>query len=179
MTGDGVGGGSETMGDEGQAGAGTEQGGTLASTTTAPIGGPRVRHREVAEEKVRRVELIISLVLRIGVVVSVLVIAIGLGIFFDHHAGYASFSGSASYKPLVSTSFHFPDTFGGLGHSLAKGEGRGVIVLGLLLLILTPVMRVAVSILTFVYEKDPPMVIVTSFVLIALVGSFFLGRAGG
>jgi uncharacterized membrane protein len=38
---------------------------------------------------------------------------------------------------------------------------------------------VAVSILTFVYEKDPPMVIVTSFVLIALIGSFFLGRAGG
>jgi len=166
------------MSDVGQSEQAAEQGGTLSGTATAPPGGPRVRHREVAEEKVRKVELIISLVLRIGVVVSVLVVAIGLGMFFDHHAGYATFSGSASYKPLVSNSFRFPDTFGGLGRSLAKGEGRGVIVLGLLLLILTPVMRVAVSILTFVYEKDPPMVIVTTFVLCALIGSFFLGRAG-
>lgn len=127
-------------------------------------------------EKVRKVELIISLVLRIGVVLSIIVIAAGLTVSFIHHPEYLS---HFTYQNLTNAHYPFPDTFAGVIHSLANRQGRGIIVLGLTLLILTPVMRVAVSVFAFVYEKDPAMVAVTSFVLIALVGSFFLGKAGG
>ena len=47
------------------------------------------------------------------------------------------------------------------------------------LLIATPVMRVAVSIVAFLIERDWIFVIVTSFVLAMLILSFFLGKAEG
>lgn len=131
----------------------------------------------VMEEKVRKVELAISLVLRIGVVVSVVVIASGLGLMFAHHGAYLPIRGHFSYKELTSKSTPFPHSFSSLGSSIAHGDGRGIVVLGVLILILTPILRVAVGVLSFVYEKDPPMALVTLFVLIVLVGSFFL--AGG
>ena len=126
------------------------------------------------EEKVRKVELAISLVLRIGVVVSVAVIAAGLGLMFAHHGAYLPIRGHFSYKELTSKSTPFPHSFASLGHSIAQGEGRGIVVLGVLILILTPILRVAVGVVSFLYEKDPPMALVTLYVLVVLVGSFFL-----
>jgi uncharacterized membrane protein len=125
-------------------------------------------------EKVRKVELAISLVLRIGVAVSVAVIAAGLGLMFAHHGAYLPIRGHYSYRKLTSESSPFPHSFSALGHSIAQGDGRGIVVLGVLILILTPVMRVAVGVLSFIYEKDPPMALVTLYVLGVLVGSFFL-----
>jgi uncharacterized membrane protein len=126
------------------------------------------------EEKVRKVELVISLVLRVGVIVSVAVIAAGLGLMFAHHGAYLPIRGHFSYRNLTSQQTPFPHSFSSLGHAIARGEGRGIVVLGVLILILTPVLRVAVGVLSFVYEKDPPMVVVTLYVLVVLVGSFFL-----
>ena len=131
----------------------------------------------VMEEKVRKVELAISLVLRIGVVVSVAVIAAGLGLMFAHHAAYLPIRGNFSYRALTAKSTPFPHSFATLGHAIAHGEGRGIVVLGVLILILTPILRVAVGVLSFIYEKDPPMALVTLYVLVVLVASFFL--AGG
>lgn len=129
------------------------------------------------EAKVRNVELAISLVLRIGVVLSVTVIAVGLGLMFAHHSDYLPISGHVSYHELTSGATRFPHSFASLGRAISRGEGRGIVVLGVLILILTPVLRVAVGVLSFVYEEDAPMAIVTLYVLVVLVGSFFLARA--
>lgn len=136
-------------------------------------GAPR-HPRVVDDEKVRQSELAISLVLRVGVSLAVALALAGLGLTFARHPGYVRLSGS-SYHPLTELGSHFPHTIGQLGHALAIGDGRGLIGLGLLVLIATPVLRVAVAVLTFAYEKDPPMTIVTLFVLAVLVGSFFVG----
>lgn len=130
-----------------------------------------------AEEdpRVRRVELAISLVLRFGVVVSVVVVGVGLGLMFAHHPAYDTVTGSYSYHRLTSSSFPFPHTFSQLGASLRAGRGEGIVVLGILLLIATPVLRVAVSVLSFAYQRDHAMTVVTVFVLAVLVVSFFLG----
>lgn len=125
--------------------------------------------------RIRRVELAISLVLRIGVTLSVAVIATGLGLMFAHHGEYATWTGHFSYHRLTSPGSRFPHTFSELDASLRRGDGEGLVVLGLLLLIATPVLRVAVSVLSFVYERDKAMTLVTLFVLAVLVGSFFLG----
>jgi uncharacterized membrane protein len=129
------------------------------------------------ETKVRKVEIAISLVLRIGVIASVVVIGVGLGIMFYHHAGYSAFSGHVSYKGLTSQHTVFPHSFASLGHSIARGDGSGIVVAGVLLLILTPVARVAVGVLSFLYEKDIPMALITLFVLCVLIASFFLAHA--
>jgi len=126
------------------------------------------------EEKIRKIEIAISLVLRIGVTVSVVVISAGLGLMFAHHGDYTSFNGRFSYKALTSRSSSFPHSLGSVIHSIARGDGKGVVVLGIFLLILTPILRVAVGVLSFMYEKDLPMTIVTLYVLAVLVGSFLL-----
>lgn len=128
-------------------------------------------------EKVRRVELAISLVLRGGVVLSVLVIAAGLGLMFAHHGDYLALRGHLSYRSLTARSTTFPRSIASLERAIGQGEGRGIVVLGVLILILTPVMRVAVGVISFLYEKDTPMALVTLYVLAVLLGSFLLAGA--
>jgi uncharacterized membrane protein len=153
-------------------------------TAAEELHGDAARHAKLTpeekaamEEKIRKIELAISLVLRIGVVVSVIVLGIGLGLMFSHHPAYGSISGSYSYHHLTSKTFPFPHTFGGMWRQIEAGRGQGVVVLGVLLLILTPILRVAVGVLSFIYEKDPPMVIVTLYVLFVLILSFVLAGA--
>lgn len=126
------------------------------------------------EDKTRKVEIAISLVLRVGVTLSVVVIAIGLGLMFSHHGGYTSISGHFSYTTLTASNAAFPHSFGSLARSITRGDGQGIVVVGVLLLILTPVLRVAVGVVSFMYEKDPPMTLVTLYVLLVLIGSFLL-----
>jgi uncharacterized membrane protein len=67
------------------------------------------------------------------------------------------------------------EVFDGLRH----GRGQAIVMIGLLILIATPVMRVAVSILGFVYERDAPYFLITVLVLTLLILSFVLGRVEG
>ncbi len=141
----------------------------------APTGRDRVHHHDVDEQKLRQVETAISYVLRIGVVASVITVLIGMVMVFKQHPGYASITGKVSYHVVSGPTTSFPHTLGQLGTALSQGTGDGVIVLGLIILLATPVLRVAVGVLSFIYEKDPPMTIVTLFVLAVLIASFFLG----
>ena len=132
------------------------------------------------EEKVRQTEIAISWVLRIGVVLSVLVVTIGLVLTFIHHPEYAKISGGVSYHALTQPTTPFPHTFGGIIKYLGagkRGEGRGIVVLGLIILLLTPILRVVTGVISFIYEEDPPMAMVTAFVLLVLIMSFVLSGA--
>ena len=56
--------------------------------------------------------------------------------------------------------------------AVLSGSSRGIIQLGLLLLIATPIARVAVSLLTFLSQRDFTYVFVTGLVLTGLIYSF-------
>jgi uncharacterized membrane protein len=128
------------------------------------------------DRKVRQVELLISTILRLGVIVSLSVIIFGTIVTFIHHPQY--FHSSKELDPLIQPSrYTFPRTFAELFTGLRHFEGRSIVVAGLLLLIATPVMRVAVSIFAFVYERDRVFVSITTVVLMLLLLSFILGRA--
>lgn len=129
---------------------------------------------KVMDEKIRMTEVTISVVLRVGVTISAAIFIVGLVVMFLHHPSY---SGVTSYHTLTSQSTSFPHSFSALVTSLAHGQGRGIILLGTMLLILTPVLRVAVAIVSFSIEKDPAMTLVTVFVLLVLVLSFVLSGA--
>jgi uncharacterized membrane protein len=131
--------------------------------------------KEVDDEKIRKAEIAISLVLRIGVVVSVLTIMAGISLIFYNNHDFVN--GVVSYHYVASSKFYFPTTFGGVFRQMGQGTGVGITMAGVLLLILTPVMRVAVSILTFIYEHDRAFILITCFVLAVLIGSFFMGKA--
>ncbi|MGA2430426.1 MAG: DUF1634 domain-containing protein, partial [Candidatus Acidiferrum sp.] len=69
-------------------------------------------------------------------------------------------------------------TISGIFHEALAFQGRGLIQLGLLVLIATPVARVAFSFFAFLYERDWTYVLVTVFVLGLLIYSLFGGHAG-
>lgn len=138
--------------------------------------GANQSSREPSAELVRKVELLISHLLRIGVVSSLIVVVIGLAISFVHHPDYLH---SDQMQRVISPSHATWDSLRELWVGLIHLRGEAIIMAGLLLLIATPVMRVAVSIVAFIVERDWVFVIVTSFVLAMLVLSFVLGKAEG
>jgi uncharacterized membrane protein len=123
----------------------------------------------------RGVELLISRLLRIGVSISVALVVAGTVVTFIHHPQYLS--DRDALESVTGSGAVFPhslhDVFVGLGHF----RGRALVMLGLLILIATPVMRVAVSIVAFARQRDRTFVAITSVVLALLVVSFTLGRA--
>ncbi len=125
----------------------------------------------------RRVELVISTLLRVGVATSLTVVVAGTILSFVHHPGYVS--APAALAHLTQPGAAFPHTLSEVLEGLRAGRGQAVVVLGLLLLIATPVLRVAASIVGFVYQRDRTYVVITSIVLTLLLLSFWLGRAGG
>jgi len=113
----------------------------------------------------QRIEETVGKLLQTGVIGAAAVVTIGAMIYLARHAGepvgYGLFRGEpAEYK-----------TIGGILHGVATFQGRGFIQLGLLLLIATPVARVAFSVWGFAAEKDKMYVGVTLFVLAVLLYS--------
>jgi uncharacterized membrane protein len=123
------------------------------------------------------VELLISRLLRTGVTLSFCIIVAGILISFIHHPDY--FSSPAALQQLSSQQATFPRTTSEVLHGILQLQGRAIIVAGLFLLILTPVMRVAISIVAFALERDWTFTAITSLVLALLILSFFLGTVEG
>jgi uncharacterized membrane protein len=117
---------------------------------------------------IRQAELIISNVLRGGVLLSAGIILLGVIIFYARSAAGGH---TLADKP-------FPATLTAVGHGLTVGDPLAIIALGLLILLATPVARVAVSIVAFALEGDRRYVVITSIVLLILLASFALGKAG-
>jgi uncharacterized membrane protein len=114
----------------------------------------------------RRIEVILGNLLRTGVLISAAVVLLGASIYLSRHAhepaDYRVFRGEPSeYR-----------TIRGVIQSVISGEGRGLIQLGLLLLIATPIARVAFSVAGFAIERDRLYVAFTLLVLAILLYSF-------
>jgi uncharacterized membrane protein len=122
----------------------------------------------------RRMELVISGLLRVGVSVSLAVIVIGSIVTFFHHPEYVQ--STTELQRLTRPGAAVPQTVRDVLLGVEALQGPSIVALGLLLLILTPVLRVMVSIATFARERDRLYVLITSAVLGLLVLSFLLGR---
>jgi len=127
------------------------------------------------DPRVERLEIVISVVLRTGVIVSFILVAIGLALTLVQQPELVR--GSASISEILArhgSDFHrWSDVVTRLGH----GDGRAIAMLGLLVLISTPITRVAVSIGLFAYLHDRMFVWITLLVFLLLVVSIFIGHA--
>ena len=128
------------------------------------------------DRRVVRVEIVISWVLRIGVITSLAVVIIGLALIFAQRPKLLS--SPTALQELTRRDAVFPHTLSAVfqGISRAQGQGEAIVAIGLLLLILTPVARVAVSVLAFLYQRDRVFTFITLAVLIILLMSFVIGR---
>lgn len=113
----------------------------------------------------QKIENIIGNLLRIGVALSALVVLAGAAIYLIHHgfepASYHVFHGEPSDLRSI----------GGIVREAFTLQGRAVIQLGLVLLISTPVVRVAFSVFGFAEEHDHMYVGFTLVVLAVLLYS--------
>ncbi len=125
-----------------------------------------------------RIEALVSRVLRIGVSLSAAIIIIGLIIIFAHFNNQTINPFKVgSFHKFTASNFTFPHSPGALFSGLISGSGLAYIELGILLLILTPILRVAVSSQLFLATHDKRMAYVTVFVLLVLLSSFGVGIA--
>ena len=154
----------------------------MTTQPTPPAGRPEapppaLTPEQVEEERrLRLVEATISNLLRGGVVLSFLIVTVGVALTFYHHPAYLS-------DPAATPELLFPrEQLTSKVRDVLTGaldfQGRDVVLLGLFLLIATPVLRVAVSIVAFVYQRDKIFIVITSIVLTLLIVSFLLGGAG-
>jgi uncharacterized membrane protein len=113
----------------------------------------------------RRLESIIGQLLRAGVVLAAAIVLTG-GVLYlvGHHAdstNYHTFVAGA----LDTRSLH------GIVQSTAQGNSEALMQVGLLLLILTPIARVAVALVGFFLERDRLYTTVSLIVLLILAFS--------
>ena len=119
-----------------------------------------------------RVERFIGNLLRAGVILAATVVLCGGVLYLVRHGGEP-----ADHKVFKGEPPNLVSPRGIVESALAL-ESRGIIELGLLLLIATPVARVAFSIFIFVGEGDRLYVAITSTVLLILLIGFAVGATG-
>ncbi len=127
-------------------------------------------------ESTERMERVIAATLRAGVVLSVAVILFGMALTFARHPDYAN--SPDARRQVTGGDYRFAHDLSETMRGLVRLEGRSVITVGLLILIATPVLRVALSVVLFAVQRDRAFAVITAAVLALLLISFLLGRAG-
>jgi uncharacterized membrane protein len=121
----------------------------------------------------RTMERVVSVILRSGVLLSGTVVFLGGALYLAWHAGdrvdYRIFHAQPPSDRLVH----------GILAGALTGRGLSIIQLGVLLLLATPIVRVAFSIIGFAIERDKLYVLITSLVLAILLFSLIDGGVRG
>jgi uncharacterized membrane protein len=119
----------------------------------------------------QRIEIIIGSLLRTGVLLAASVVLIGGGLYLARHghetANYSAFLGEPGSLKSIA----------GIAEGIAGFHAQAIIQFGLLLLIATPVARVAFAAIAFALERDYMYVVITLIVLAILLYSL-LGSSG-
>lgn len=114
-----------------------------------------------------RVDRIMGNLLRAGVLLASALVAAGAALYLARHGGerpdYQVFRGEPAELR----------TIGGIVRAALRPSGRGLVQLGLLALVATPVARVAFALLAFAVQRDRAFVLVTLVVLATLLYGLF------
>ena len=117
------------------------------------------------------VEQFIGRLLQIGVLIAATITLLGGALLLMHHGGspveYAVFRGEPSYLRSLS----------GIAGAALRGDSRAIAQLGLVVLIATPIARVAFTLVAFALQRDRVYVGVTLIVLVLLLFGLLFGIA--
>jgi uncharacterized membrane protein len=114
----------------------------------------------------------IGFTLRAGVAISVLLTIIGLALLFvDNGGGGYTLAEIASASSRVNTaSFSLPDIAAGVQNL----DGLGFVLLGLVVLVATPIARVILSVIAFARERNALYTLITLIVLLNLLATLLI-----
>ncbi len=117
-----------------------------------------------------RIEIWVSIMLRTGVLLAAAIVLTG-GILYLAHAH----GPRPDYRNFHAEPAHLT-TLSGVLHGVAALNPESVIMLGLLVLIATPVARVGMCIVGFLFERDRLYTVVSTIVLLILLYSLFFHK---
>lgn len=117
------------------------------------------------KSEIKNAEVLIGKVMQVGVFLAAGVMLVGVLLLL--------ITGQSGYQG----SFH-PTSFSGILTGIVQLKSYAIIMAGLFLLILTPVLRVIVSIYAFYVAKDRLYVWITTTVLIILLIAMLIGMRG-
>lgn len=129
------------------------------------MNGPKINDHDI--------ERMVSILLRTGVTIAGIVV-FGGGVFYllrhgsapaDHH----TFHGQPEIDRVIS------EIFAGA----VSLRARSIIQLGVIALIATPILRVALALVGFALERDRTYTLITAIVLCVLLGSLVTGTLQG
>ena len=125
----------------------------------------------------RTMESLISVLLRAGVGLSALLLLAGMGLAIaTGTTGYGQ-SLAMHRQTLSGTGLTaFPTTLSTIASGVAQGKPFAIIGLGTVVLIATPIARVAASMFLFLYESDLLYTAITTIVLAVLLFSLLVLR---
>jgi uncharacterized membrane protein len=133
-----------------------------------PVGGPN-------DEQVER---FMAVLLRTGVITAAVVVLAGGIIYLMRHGAETLDKEDPDIHKFTGESAQLTHPVGIVTEAV-EPRGRGLIQLGLLLLIATPVARVVFSVFAFLRQRDRLYVVLTLVVLTVLLVSLFFGRYFG
>jgi uncharacterized membrane protein len=117
-----------------------------------------------------RIEILVGVMLRTGVMLAAAIVLFGGILYLAHSHGprpdYSHFNAEPAH--LIA--------FSGIMHGVAALDPESVIMLGLLVLIATPVARVGMCIVGFLFERDHLYTAVSTIVLLILLYSLFFHK---
>ncbi|HEY9791173.1 MAG TPA: DUF1634 domain-containing protein [Candidatus Obscuribacterales bacterium] len=134
---------------------------------------PHLTTSPMDPESEKLLDVLISNVLRGGLIVASSLMIVG-GIIYFWHATTAPTE--YSHFVLEPTQLR---TLSGILTLAFKGDGEGIMQLAVVVLLATPFLRVVASLLMFLREKDWKYVVVSLVVLSVLLYSLFAGQTGG
>ena len=133
------------------------------------------------ERKYTLMQGVLSKTLLYGVILSTTIIIVGL-IYMAaiYSTGYrCDFTGASlncllNYNAAMIPHGDYPNTLASIASGVVALKPFAIIELGVVVLLATPVFRVAASLVLFAIEKDRSFVLITLFVLLVLLFSFFV-----
>ena len=125
-----------------------------------------------------RTEVMISHVLRYGVLLCLFVIGAGLvGRLFFPSSGVANEAVISALTSGQSPEYRPPTALAEVWKGVLQFRSDTVIAAGLMLLIALPIFRVAFTTMVFFHERDWAFFVITLIVLSILLSGILLGRA--
>lgn len=118
----------------------------------------------------QRIENWVGYMLRTGVLLAAAIVLVGGVLYLTRTHGprpdYSQFHGESQQLMTVH----------GIVHGVETGDPRSIIMLGLLVLIVTPVARVGMCVIGFLFERDHLYVTVSGAVLLILLYSLLFHK---
>ncbi len=124
----------------------------------------------------------VGILLRVGMLTAAAVLLVGGVVFLARHAGEKQADCYRHLRRGPDRQAHPPNEElsrpASIYQAVRKGSGRALIQLALVLLIATPILRVAFTAAAFAWRRDFAYVLVPLIVLAVLLAGLLTGQAG-